>query len=157
VSETRHFPRADEPYHHDDRQKNTSWFRFASTPPGKELRLHHRGCAVGGGGCRMRAFAQVSSIRLQARTVMLSRLLSDTPVHRYNWLSKSTVSLCLPTAEEDQRLRVKMDVRCHTLTATSVKMDVLWNVGSRNLVDNDRCFRGAYCLHHQGDDTHVYI
>jgi hypothetical protein len=32
-----------------------------------------------------------------------------------------------------------------------MKMAVLWDVSPCSLVDIDRCFRGAYCLHHQGD------
>jgi hypothetical protein len=30
--------------------------------------------------------------------------------------------------------------------------DVFWDVASCGLVDTDRRFRDAYCLHHQGDD-----
>jgi hypothetical protein len=33
-----------------------------------------------------------------------------------------------------------------------MKMAVFWYVAPCSLVDTDRCFRGAYCLHHQGDD-----
>jgi hypothetical protein len=31
-----------------------------------------------------------------------------------------------------------------------MKMDVFWDVASYSLIDTDRRFRGAYCLHHQG-------
>jgi hypothetical protein len=51
-------------------------------------------------------------------------------------------------------------VRLQVLTATSMKMTVLWNVASCSLVDTDRRFRGVYCIHHQGDDggsKHVQI
>lgn len=35
--------------------------------------------------------------------------------------------------------------------AVSVKVAVLWGVALCSLVDtNDKCFRGAYYLHHQG-------
>jgi hypothetical protein len=30
-------------------------------------------------------------------------------------------------------------------------MAVFWDVATCGLVDSDRRFRGAYCLHHQGD------
>jgi hypothetical protein len=33
------------------------------------------------------------------------------------------------------------------LMATSMKMAVLWNVAQYDLVDIDKCFRGAYFLH----------
>jgi hypothetical protein len=42
-------------------------------------------------------------------------------------------------------------VRCQSLTATSMKMSVFWDVAPCSLVGNDRRFRGSYCLHHQGD------
>jgi hypothetical protein len=41
-------------------------------------------------------------------------------------------------------------VRFQVLAATSMKMAVVWDVTSCTLVDNDRRFRGSYCLHHQG-------
>jgi hypothetical protein len=41
-------------------------------------------------------------------------------------------------------------VRFQILTATSMKMTVFWDVAPCSLVDNDRRYRGAYCLHHQG-------
>jgi hypothetical protein len=31
----------------------------------------------------------------------------------------------------------------------SIKMNVFWIVAPRSPVEIDRCFRGAYCLHHQ--------
>jgi hypothetical protein len=34
---------------------------------------------------------------------------------------------------------------------TVSKMTVLWDAASRSLVEIDRRFGGAYCLHHQGD------
>jgi hypothetical protein len=37
------------------------------------------------------------------------------------------------------------------LTAASMKMAVCWVVAPYNLVDVYRRFRGAYCLHRQGD------
>jgi hypothetical protein len=33
------------------------------------------------------------------------------------------------------------------------KMAVFWDVAPRSLVDTNRGFRLAYCLHHQGDAT----
>jgi hypothetical protein len=43
-------------------------------------------------------------------------------------------------------------VRFQVLTATSIKMAVFWVVAPCSLVDIDRRFSGAYCLHHEGDD-----
>jgi hypothetical protein len=37
------------------------------------------------------------------------------------------------------------------LTVASVKMTAYWDITMRNLKEVDWCFRGAYCLHHQGD------
>jgi hypothetical protein len=38
------------------------------------------------------------------------------------------------------------------LTAASMKMTVLWDMAPCTVVEVDRGFRGAYCLHHQGED-----
>jgi hypothetical protein len=35
--------------------------------------------------------------------------------------------------------------------ATNMKMAIFWDVAPCSLVDTDKCFRGAYFLHHQGD------
>jgi hypothetical protein len=40
-------------------------------------------------------------------------------------------------------------VRFQVLAATSTRTTVFWDVGPRNLVDADRRFRCAYCLHHR--------
>jgi hypothetical protein len=53
---------------------------------------------------------------------------------------------------------MKVGVRFQVFTAASVKMTVLWDVATCCLVDIDRLFRGAYCLHHSPDDggnTHL--
>jgi hypothetical protein len=42
-------------------------------------------------------------------------------------------------------------VRFQVLTAAGMKMIALWDVAPCSLVEVDRCSRGAYCLHHQGD------
>jgi hypothetical protein len=34
-------------------------------------------------------------------------------------------------------------------------MAVFWDVATCGLVDRDRRFRGAYCLHHQGDNWNM--
>jgi hypothetical protein len=47
-------------------------------------------------------------------------------------------------------------VRMQVLTATSMKMTVLSHVVPFSLVETDRRFRGAYCLHRQGDDHPNY-
>jgi hypothetical protein len=41
-------------------------------------------------------------------------------------------------------------VRFQVLTATSMKMAVLWDVAPCSLVEIDQRFRGDSCLHHQG-------
>jgi hypothetical protein len=34
-----------------------------------------------------------------------------------------------------------------------MKMIAFWNIAPCNLVEMDRRFRRAYCLHHQGDES----
>jgi hypothetical protein len=41
--------------------------------------------------------------------------------------------------------------RFQVLAAMSIKMTVFWDVAPWSLVEIDRRFRGAVCLHHQGD------
>jgi hypothetical protein len=36
-------------------------------------------------------------------------------------------------------------------------MTTLWDVASCSLVEVDRHFKGAYDLHHQGDETTIYL
>jgi hypothetical protein len=43
-------------------------------------------------------------------------------------------------------------VRFQVLTEASMKFTVFWDVAPCSHVEVDRRFRGAYCLHHQGDD-----
>jgi hypothetical protein len=38
------------------------------------------------------------------------------------------------------------------LTAVSRKIRTCWDIASCSLIRVDRCFRGVYCLCHQGDD-----
>jgi hypothetical protein len=33
-----------------------------------------------------------------------------------------------------------------------MKTNVFWDVAPCSLVESDRCFRGAYCLHRQGNE-----
>jgi hypothetical protein len=42
-------------------------------------------------------------------------------------------------------------VRFQVLTAASMKMTVFWDIAPCSLVEVYRRFRGACCLHHQGD------
>jgi hypothetical protein len=42
------------------------------------------------------------------------------------------------------------------LTATNMKMAVLWDVAPCSLVEVHRRFRGACCLRHHGDQTRLY-
>jgi hypothetical protein len=37
----------------------------------------------------------------------------------------------------------------------NLKVTVFWDVAPFNIVEIDRCFRGAYRLHHQGDEETV--
>jgi hypothetical protein len=41
------------------------------------------------------------------------------------------------------------------LTAASMKMTVFWNVAQSSLVELDRRFRRAYCLHYQDNYLHT--
>jgi hypothetical protein len=47
----------------------------------------------------------------------------------------------------------RRDVRFQVLTAASMKVTVVWDVAPCSLVDIDLRFRGAYCLHHQGNES----
>jgi hypothetical protein len=49
-------------------------------------------------------------------------------------------------------VNTKRTVRFQILTAASMKFRVFWDILPCSQVDVDRCFRGAYCLHHQGDE-----
>jgi hypothetical protein len=44
-------------------------------------------------------------------------------------------------------------VKFHVLVAAGMKMIALWDIVLCSLVEVDQCFRGAYCLHHQGVHT----
>jgi hypothetical protein len=44
-------------------------------------------------------------------------------------------------------------VAFQVLTAASMKMIAFTEIALCSLVEVDRRFRGAYCLHHQGDET----
>jgi hypothetical protein len=67
-----------------------------------------------------------------------------------NGLLISCVHLCRPTIHFSF-------VRFKVLTATSMKMTVFSDVAPCSLVDTDRRFRDAYCLHHQGiADRSIY-
>jgi hypothetical protein len=42
-------------------------------------------------------------------------------------------------------------------TTSSLNMTIFWDVTPCSLVDTDRCLRGAYCLHHQGDCSETSV
>jgi hypothetical protein len=44
-------------------------------------------------------------------------------------------------------------VRFQVLKASSINMIAFWNIAPCSPVEVDRRFRGAYCLHHQDNDT----
>jgi hypothetical protein len=46
----------------------------------------------------------------------------------------------------------KQTVRSQVLTAASMKFRVFWDALPCSQIDVDRRFRGAYCLHQQGDE-----
>jgi hypothetical protein len=46
-------------------------------------------------------------------------------------------------------------VRFQIFRASSMKMRVFWDIMPCSLVGVHGHFRGAYCLHHQGDDSHL--
>jgi hypothetical protein len=37
-----------------------------------------------------------------------------------------------------------------------MKMTVFWDVAPCYLADIDRCFRGTFCLHHQGSEIYLH-
>jgi hypothetical protein len=43
------------------------------------------------------------------------------------------------------------EVRFPVLTAVSVKIRSYWDIAPCSFIEVDHCFRGAYCLHHEGD------
>jgi hypothetical protein len=43
-------------------------------------------------------------------------------------------------------------VTLQVLRAASMKVRAFWDIAPRSLVEVDQRFRGAYCLHHDGDD-----
>jgi hypothetical protein len=43
-------------------------------------------------------------------------------------------------------------VRNQVLTAASMKITIFWDVAPCSLVEVYRRFRGAFCLHYQGDE-----
>jgi hypothetical protein len=51
---------------------------------------------------------------------------------------------------------ITFHVRLQVLTAASIKIRVFWNVMPCSLIGVDRRFRGAYCLHHQGNGWRQY-
>jgi hypothetical protein len=68
-----------------------------------------------------------------------------TPPH-FKWLSYSLVyNLCY------WHVNVITLLRFQVLTAASMKIRAFWDAAPCNLVGADRRFKGAYCLHHQGD------
>jgi hypothetical protein len=51
---------------------------------------------------------------------------------------------------------VTVFVRFFILTAACMKMNPFWDVGPCSLVKIGRLVRGAYCLHHQGDNSLLF-
>jgi hypothetical protein len=48
-------------------------------------------------------------------------------------------------------------MRFHVLTATNMKMTAFWYIAPCSLVEVNRRFRSAYCLHHQGDNYSIEL
>jgi hypothetical protein len=51
-------------------------------------------------------------------------------------------------------LNIVRAMKCSEISGSDggEKMTVFWDFAPRSLVEVDRRFRGAYCLHHQGDE-----
>jgi hypothetical protein len=47
--------------------------------------------------------------------------------------------------------KIQHSVRFQILTPANLKMTAFWDIAPCSLVEVDRRFRCAYCLHHQGD------
>jgi hypothetical protein len=59
---------------------------------------------------------------------------------------------------EKSSLNKLQKVRFYVLAAANVKITAFWDVAPCSVVEIGRRFKGAYCLHHQGDDgssTHL--
>jgi hypothetical protein len=54
---------------------------------------------------------------------------------------------CIPMAD-GTRMNIVHFVRFQVLTAASMKFRVFWHIAPCSQVEVDRCFRGAYCRHH---------
>jgi hypothetical protein len=66
---------------------------------------------------------------------------------------KGTLNTCIMVQAclyHSQVWNSKYIVRFEVLTAASMKMTVFWYIAPCSLVEIDRRFRGAYCLHNQG-------
>jgi hypothetical protein len=50
-----------------------------------------------------------------------------------------------------RRRQKSQTLKVEVITAVSMKMTVSWDVAPCSILEVDRRFRGAYCLHHQGD------
>jgi hypothetical protein len=48
--------------------------------------------------------------------------------------------------------RTKFQLQYQVFAAASLKMTTFWDTAPRKLVEEKRHFRGAYCLHYQGDE-----
>jgi hypothetical protein len=59
------------------------------------------------------------------------------------------------TEKKEHCHSVQNQARFQVLTAASMKMAVFWDVAPCSLVEVYRRFRGACCLHHQGDEWNV--
>jgi hypothetical protein len=73
-------------------------------------------------------------------TVLIST--STTPPHQKPTTRNANTKTITPTRHYDARF--------HVVTAAST-MTAFWDTVPCSLVEVDRRFRGAYCLHHQGD------
>jgi hypothetical protein len=74
----------------------------------------------------------------------------------YHWSTRTSLATSVTSKEPvDRKLQPFLRTyyaRFQVLTATSMKMAVIWDVAPCSLVGIDRPFRLACCLHHQGDD-----
>jgi hypothetical protein len=63
----------------------------------------------------------------------------------------ATVCRVIRCTRSRQQFLNEVGLRFHILAAGSMKMTAFWDIVPCNLVEEDRCFGGTYCFHHQGD------
>jgi hypothetical protein len=88
--------------------------------------------------------------------VYFDLILSDEDLFRSSFYNLSSVPTC------DSSSFGRRYVLFEVFTAANMKMAVFWVVAPYSLVGDYHCFRGTYCIHHQGshypdDDGSSYL